>query len=281
MSEKFRVSPLHLVPELWTLILTGVLAYSIMKSNVEIEAITIFPETASGVTLNALSFVLLMAGTATIMYVLVKRGLNKVVKLLIKLALVFAIFTLVSWYAEIYSNAIGLSIELYQIPLASILFTAALFYATYRSRSVVQILAITIIGALTGTFLGASIPTLTALVLVGGLAIYDVIAVFKGPIGKMAEKTEIEEFVGAVFTFRDLTVGLGDVVFYSMLASNAMVNFGLTSFMATSFGITLGTYVGFKMLESREMFPGLPFSLTLGLVFLFVSIYLQRIIPLF
>jgi len=64
---------------------------------------------------------------------------------------------------------------------------------------------------------------------------------------------------------------MGDMVFYSMLASNAMISFGLIPFAAGAVGLILGAYLGFKMLEGRDMFPGLPFAIGLGLVFMYAS----------
>ena len=128
-----------------------------------------------------------------------------------------------------------------------------------------------ILGGMMGTFLGVSIPALTAVVLLLFLSGYDLFAVYKGPIGKMAQSTDLEEFTGAVFTYGDLTVGMGDMVFYSMLASSAMMNFGPLPFVAAALGVLAGAYLGFKMLEGRDMFPGLPFAVVLGLVLMYAT----------
>jgi hypothetical protein len=125
--------------------------------------------------------------------------------------------------------------------------------------------AIVALGGLTGTFLGVSIPVLTAVVLLLALAGYDLFAVYRGPIGKIAESTDLEDFTGAVFSYGDLTVGMGDMVFYSMLASMSMMNFGPLPFLGAAIGLVVGAYLGFKMLEGRDMFPGLPFAIVLGL----------------
>jgi presenilin-like A22 family membrane protease len=124
---------------------------------------------------------------------------------------------------------------------------------------------------MTGAFLGVSIPMLTAIVLLLALAAYDLFAVYKGPIGKMAQSADLEEFTGAVFTYGDLTVGMGDMVFYSMLASISMINFGTLPFFAAAVGVIVGAYLGFKMLEGRDMFPGLPFAVVLGLAAMYLT----------
>lgn len=227
--------------------------------------------------MNTFIFVALMAGTATFMYVLVKFGRTRSVKIIIKAALAAVIFLLINWYGGIFLQVTAQPIEFAEILLigAAVLITTGLAFATYVKRGLVQVMAVAVIGALTGTFLGASVPLLTSVILLIGLAIYDLFAVFKGPIGKIAAKTELDDFVGAVFTYKDLTVGMGDMVFYSMLASTAMINFGLYSFTAASLGIILGAFLGFKMLEAREIFPGLPIALGLGLALMLSLAYLQ------
>jgi len=57
---------------------------------------------------------------------------------------------------------------------------------------------------------------------------------------------------------------MGDLVFYSLVATTAMVFFGLFSFFGAALGILAGSYLGFRALSRYEMFPGLPFSLSLG-----------------
>jgi presenilin-like A22 family membrane protease len=113
--------------------------------------------------------------------------------------------------------------------------------------------------------LGVSIPILTAIVLLAALAVYDLVSVYRGPIGKIAEMSDLEEFKGAVFTVGDLTIGMGDLVFYSMLVSNAMINLGILAYLGAFAGVAVGSYLGFKMLERREVFPGLPIAIGLGL----------------
>ncbi len=273
LSKKFRAKPGQLVPEIFAIALAGLLTYSLQSSNAPIIPITIFPETTGGITLNAGIFVVLMAATGTVMYLFIKFGLKRIVKYLINLALLALLFFLFTWYGSLYENYLPafLSSTSWGWLLVSLLGMAALALSIYKSKGTLHLAGIVLIGGLTGTFLGVSIPTLTAIVLLLALAGYDLFAVYKGPIGKMAQSTDLEEFTGAVFTYGDLTVGMGDMVFYSMLASNSMMNFGPLPFLAASLGLIIGAYLGFKMLEGRDMFPGLPFAIILGLVFMYVT----------
>jgi hypothetical protein len=273
LSKKFKAKPQQLIPEALAVTLAGVLTYSLQSSNAPIVPITIFPETASGITLNAGIFVVLMAAMGTMMYLFIKFGLKRIVRYLINLALFALVFFLFTWYGSLYSNALppALTSTLWPWIIVSVLGTIALGLSIYMSKGVTHLAAIIIVGGMTGTFLGVSIPTLTAIVLLLALAGYDLFAVYKGPIGKMAQSSDLEEFTGAVFTYGELTVGMGDMVFYSMLASISMINFGPLPFVAAAMGVIVGAYLGFKMLEGRDMFPGLPFAVVLGLAAMYLT----------
>jgi presenilin-like A22 family membrane protease len=273
LSKEFQAQPEHLLPEILAIALAGILTYSLHASNAPIETITLFPETTGGITLNASIFVVLMAATGTMMYLFVKFGLKRFVRYIINLALFALLFFLFVWYGTLYADFLPafLTYAPWEWLLVSLVAALALALSIFKSKGVVHLAAIILIGGMTGTFLGVSIPTLTAMALLLALAAYDLFAVYRGPIGKMAQSTDLEEFTGAVFTYRDLTVGMGDMVFYSMLASNSMLNFGPVPFVAAAVGVILGAYLGFKMLEGRDMFPGLPFAIVLGLVFMYAT----------
>jgi presenilin-like A22 family membrane protease len=277
MTTHFKATPGQIIPVLAALLLSGVLTYGLQASKAEVAAITIFPETPSGATLNASFFVVMMAVAATLIYLLVKRRKKRMVKYLITGAILFVAFFLLNWYSELYAAELSPILDVYGyswIGLTGIV-SVLLLIGLNKGPQSVRILSITIIGSLTGTFLGASIPTMTAIVLLAALAVYDLVSVYRGPIGKIAEMADLEEFKGAVLTVGDLTIGMGDLVFYSMLTSNAMVNFGTLSYLGAFAGVLIGSYLGFKMLERREVFPGLPFAICIGLAAMIILGQLQ------
>jgi len=277
VTTHFKATPSQIIPVLAALSLSGVLTYGLQASKAEITAITIFPETPSGATLNASFFVVMMAVAATLIYLLVKHQKKRMVKYLMTGAILFVAFFLLNWYSELYATQLSPILDVYGygwIGLTGII-SALLLVGLNRGPQGIRILSITIIGSLTGTFLGASVPTMTAIVLLAALAVYDLVSVYRGPIGKIAEMADLEEFKGAVLTVGDLTIGMGDLVFYSMLTSNAMVNFGTLSYLGAFAGVLIGSYLGFKMLERREVFPGLPFAICIGLAAMIILGQLQ------
>jgi len=111
---------------------------------------------------------------------------------------------------------------------------------------------------------------LTAVLILIFLAVYDVIAVYRGAVGKMAN-SGIDELRGLCFCFKDIPMGLGDLVFYSLLTGNIFINFSLAACFVSMVGILVGNYLTFLMLEKREVFPGLPFPIALGVTLGFLA----------
>jgi len=98
------------------------------------------------------------------------------------------------------------------------------------------------------------------------LAVYDIFAVYRGPVGKIAQ-SGLDQLQGLSFSFKDIQMGLGDLVFYSMLTGAMIFGFP-TSFLpvfASIIGIVAGSVITFYMLEKKGLFPGLPFPIFLGL----------------
>ena len=275
----FKPRPGHLYPVILSLAITGLLGIPFAVNDVEVISVTPFQgDTYSGASLNALFFVIALASSATIMFLLVRRGKMGFLRGMIKAALVVVCFSVVFWYSTILFFLLGsplgepaASTFLLVVSLGVGLGLALLVFGKGSTR---QLVGVVLVSGFTGLFLGASIPLLTALILAGALVVYDVVAVFRGPVGALAKSLEMGDLPGAVFNYRELTIGMGDMVFYSLVATTALLNFGVFPFFATGVGIIAGTFLGFKALQRFEMFPGLPFSLILGVAGMLLAAWL-------
>lgn len=76
------------------------------------------------------------------------------------------------------------------------------------------------------------------------------------------------------FSYHDVQIGLGDLVFYSLLVANSYVFLGVLPSLVAILGMLAGAYLSFKMLEQRNMVLGLPITLTFGLASTFTVYYL-------
>ncbi len=267
MNEKrFRTTPVYIVPIFVSLLFSIACASLLSRSQIELTSMTVLPETGYGPIFNAALFVLAAGFGATTIYFLLKRGVYRFIHLLIGVAFSVLSFSLGILYSELFFVVV-LNIEVSPlIPmflglLAAILVVWQVFLKKGRFCGFLLLA----LGGATGTLLGASIPLFSAVLVLALLAVYDVIAVFHGPVGKIAAKG-LEHLPGISFSFKDIQVGLGDLTFYSMLVSRIFLSFGWETCVPAAFGVLLGAFLSFKMVEKKGMFPGLPFSIMLGLL---------------
>ena len=168
-------------------------------------------------------------------------------------------------YSELLFEIVSVQFS-YVVPLL-LSFSAAAFVVLRVILRKGKFYEITILafGGATGVLLGASVPFLSAVTILVLLSVYDVFAVFRGPVGKIASQG-LDSLPGISFSFRDVHVGLGDLTFYSMLVSRIFLSFGWLALVAAMLGVLFGSFLSFKMVEKKGMFPGLPFSILFGLL---------------
>jgi hypothetical protein len=274
----FKVSLTYLLPQTWLLLLTGILSLYLARSGLYFERLTVFPETPTGASLNSLAFLFPLLLAATLIYLVVRSGHITIVKFIVRFSLVSATFLLSTWYLSKLQNVISMPKAVVGsesfLAIISACLTAIMVLAVYKAGGLIHAFSSASIGALLGTFLAFSIPLLSAITLLGALVVYDILSVYRGPIGRLVGSISQSEFTGAVFNLGEITIGMGDMVFYSMLASVAFSNYGFLSYAMSSLGVLLGAYLGMRILEKRSYLPGLPLAITAGLIMMLASILL-------
>ncbi len=274
MNSNFKTRAIHLTPILTSLAFGVLCAHLLSTTQTEYYKITPFQEGAGSFG-NALYFVVLVSIGATVLYLLLKRKSIRLVVLITGFALTTAVFML----SVIYLNAILLVFNVSSadnaasILIPSFAITILVDFAVFRTRNKICDFAVLLLGGALGAFLGNSIPTLSATLILGFLAVYDVFAVCHGPVGKIAH-SGLEHLRGLSFSFKDLQMGLGDITFYSMLIGKVLIDAGPIFCVASTAGVLVGVFLAFKMLEKKGMFPGLPFPIAFGLIPLIISSFL-------
>ncbi|MHA1213132.1 MAG: hypothetical protein ACTSSH_11795, partial [Candidatus Heimdallarchaeota archaeon] len=66
-----------------------------------------------------------------------------------------------------------------------------------------------------------------------------------------------------------IELGLGDLAFFGMLFSFALIKLGFFPAISAFIGVIIGAVITIKLLEKAKMMPGLPISIGLGLIFAF------------
>ncbi|MCW4044497.1 MAG: presenilin [Candidatus Bathyarchaeota archaeon] len=263
MTEKFDAQIVYLLPVLASLLFGLGCAYLLLVQPAPLVPVTPFPdETTSGPLGNALYFVLIVAVGAAVLYLLVKWKSRKLIIILIASALTAASMLLsVFYFSVLFASVPNAAII---VAALSIAVTLLVDLAIFRFGSNIRNTIVVCLGGALGVFFGVSIPLVSGLLILCFLAVYDIFAVYKGPVGKIAH-AGLEQLKGLSFSFKDIQMGLGDLVFYSMLSASMLFNFGMLAYAASFAGILAGVFLTFVMLEKKGIFPGLPFPVFLGL----------------
>ena len=264
-KEEFEAEPVYLLPIFASLMVGLGFAYLLLLRPVGTPPVTPFPETTSGQFSNALYFVVIIAIAATIFYLLIKWRSRRVISFLIGFAMTAASMLLSLFYLYALFSSFA-NWEIYIIA-ASIIITVVVDLAVFKFGGTARNIVVIFLGGALGVFLGGSIPVVSALLILAFLAVYDVIAVYKGPVGKIAD-SGLDQLKGLSFSFREIQMGLGDLVFYSMLCSVMLLNTdfgGWAPYLLSLAGVLVGSFLTFIMLKKKGIFPGLPIPIFLGL----------------
>lgn len=265
----------HLLPVVASLLFGLVCALLLSTSSLERYQVAPFSESSFGFLGsfgNAFYFALLAGVGAAIMYFLLKRSRYRLIAVVTGFAFTAAAFMLSMVYLFAALSGFLIPHEDLIVLGASVLVTVSVDYAIFR-RSRFSSPAVLGLGGALGTFLGFSLPTASAVLVLSALAVYDVYAVYHGSVGKIAQ-SGIDQLRGLSFSFKDVQMGLGDLTFYSMLSGHMFLNFGLIPCLVSMAGILTGCVISFRMLEKKSMFPGLPFPIFLGLAAGFLALLL-------
>ncbi len=143
-----------------------------------------------------------------------------------------------------------------------------------RYRNIMLLTTVSWSGVLLGLYTGF----LTPIIVMFGFAIYDIYAVFKGPLKKITH--ELEGMIKPTVNHEKRSIfilGLGDIFFYSMAIAYSLVYFGLITFVFVVIALGIGVIITLKILlkavlkhRGREL-PALPLPIFLALAVICVS----------
>ncbi len=177
-------------------------------------------------------------------------------------------------------------------------FTVLIIYKYFTSTSIkIKNFTVLYIGLLIGASMGVLMPLWTTLAILIGISLWDMFAVLykHGPIKQLIDivsepnetrnvlsEEEINEKIGSgeyTYDTSKLEIGIGDLAFYSMLTSSALVQSNNVIVMIlTSIAIIIGTGVTIMGLNRNKILPGLPISIFLGIGTMLISWYILSII---
>jgi hypothetical protein len=150
-----------------------------------------------------------------------------------------------------------------------------LFALSVRRRSLL-LLAPLITGLLSaevGSYFAAAIPLYTALLLPLIFSIYDIYAVFAGPLRQLVTIAPPELLTAVTSQLGEFSIGTGDTIFYSMLPALALYQFNAYFALWTLIAVDVGVVITLYLLSRSKLLPGLPIPMALGLGTLLALIF--------
>jgi hypothetical protein len=322
----FRIKRnLYPIPILLAVILAGVLAYlTYVVANIQVDGGYI-PEDEFGALAGLLNGIIFtaMAGISAviIVYLIRKKGIN-----VLKYVFGFS-FTFLGYFLTVFFGEVILVLSFNTLPDTNfyLLLSNIIYYTMLIGTGILMILMIykyftstslylknfvvLYIGLMTGAQLGVIMPWWTSIAILVGLSLWDMFAVLyrKGPIRQLVDiasqdveelaeekdmtEEEIKEKIESgelEYDTSKLEIGIGDIAFYSMLTSTALI-FSNTLFnlpilqsifvmFFTVIAIIAGTGITILGLKRNKLLPGLPISIFLGIGTMFLSIFIFSLI---
>ncbi|MFX1419518.1 MAG: hypothetical protein ACFE9N_11420 [Promethearchaeota archaeon] len=181
----------------------------------------------------------------------------------------------------------------YELIFLTAFFTIVMLYLYFTSKSIkTKNFIVLYIGLLIGASMGVLMPLWTTLAILIGISCWDIFAVLykHGPIKQLIDIASNSEGVDVSpeqelhqkintgeyeYDTSKLEIGIGDLAFYSMLTSSALVQTNnLIVMILTAIAIIIGTGITISGLKRNKILPGLPISIFLGIGTMLLSWYL-------
>lgn len=175
--------------------------------------------------------------------------------------------------------------------LSTVLLIFAIFYSTVKHIQWLSSLSTFIISAEVGAFFALVLQPPTLFLVPLAFAIYDIYAVFAGPlkillsqlvksrfprtkrpsISKVRQSINLGVLVANVGGF---TLGTGDLVFYSLITAAGFMIKGIVAAMASLIAVNIGIALTlFILVKYKRVLPGLPIPIFLGVATLIIFQY--------
>jgi hypothetical protein len=134
-----------------------------------------------------------------------------------------------------------------------------------------------ICSATIGSFIGALAPTLGVILILLIFAVLDFVLVRKEVVKRTKKMSDDYDKVILKMSYagRDWAIGLADMVCYAMLVANCFVHYGLVAALSSLLLVLAGVVIASREALKLSQVPGLPYSVVLGLIPVFVYMIIQ------
>ncbi|MHA1754127.1 MAG: hypothetical protein ACTSYR_01250, partial [Candidatus Odinarchaeia archaeon] len=244
----------------------------------------VFPETGYGLAgdlFYALIFVILAIFFAFIIYFLIEKEKEVLLKYLLGFALAFSSIVIITLYVSIIIQQInlpeGISLPLFIVGFISSIILGLITAYLMINQKINQFLrnaSMIFYSVTVSSFLALVIPTWTLVLILIGISIYDIYAVREGPIRKAIELSEAKkvETFSLTVIISQWEIGLGDLVFYSILVCHTILYFNIFIWFMTIISLVIGLGFTLIILTRNRLIPGLPVALFTGMIPILITL---------
>ena len=300
-------SSYYAVPIILVIVLAGALAYlTYFVAGIDDIDGGYLPEGDLGAwagIINGIIFTAMAAGMAFLIIFLIRKLGMGVIKYIFGISFAFLGFFMTYFFASSLLYAVVIQfpetellvniyyiLDLIVLPIVIAAFTVILVYKYFKSKSIAtKNFIVLYFGLLIGASMGVIMPLWTTVAILIGVSIWDLYAVLHktGPIKKLMtyatsegqQNPEDEENINAkiesgeaVYDTSKLEIGIGDLAFYSMLTSAALIHSNNVFVMFfTAIAVIIGTGITILGLKRNKVLPGLPISIFSGIATMFLS----------
>jgi hypothetical protein len=231
---------------------------------------------AFGSLLNAVLLIAAVFATTVVAVWLIRSRRVKVFTSVIFIGTGLALFLLTLLTAiDVTSNYMGEDASLYLSLGVAAGAIALLAVATKKPKLIIFAPLITgLLSAEIGSYFASTLNLFTALLLPVVFSVYDIYAVFRGPLKQLVTVASPEVLAGVTSRLGEFAIGTGDTIFYSLLPALALYQFSLLVALSTMVAVDVGVVITLYLLTRSRMLPGLPIPMALGLatILLFAAV---------
>jgi len=250
---------------------------SLILTSRAIEFYTLLPsyepagQSTGGSMLNSFILIIFTFAMTTIMLMLIKFRKLLILKILMILSIGIGTF-LTSYiiFNLIFYNVVSWNIAFLFATMISIL---GILSFMFPSKNVYTILTSFILASLYGTSLSLFIKPPTVFMIPVFFGLYDIYTVFRGPLKSLINESKNNFNLNPmVVNIKNINIGLGDLIFYSMIPSVALLLSDLFVAFIIIIVISIGIHLTLYFLRKFELFPGLPIPIFLSIFTLLLLI---------
>jgi Presenilin len=275
--EKKRVTPANLILAAGIVAVIQLVALSISNLNDPVYADIVNStgysfnpggSSPAGSTFNAFLLVGFAFALTLGLVWLLRRKMVTSFKVIIFGSVAFSAFILTLVTADVFAiDYLPASLELpfaFGVPALMVVLIGYIIFV--KNMAWLSTLVLAFVGAQVGSFFALTLPTWTALALPIAFSIYDIYAVFRGPLKALVGTAPGVALVGMSIRAGEFTLGLGDIVFYTLLPCFALLQFGVVQSLYVIVAINAGMVITLFQLSKRRLLPGLPIPMLFGIL---------------